>query len=120
MKTTLSRREALVALAAVTLAACKPGGARPPGLLALTADLGLSAVAKAFVAAYPKESRVEALVASLPDPKGQSTDALRAEVSKRATADYAAGRVFTADGWVMSRTEGALATLAHYDALIHG
>lgn len=112
----LTRREALVAFAVTALAGCT--SSRPKGLLGLTAGLDLTALAKGFQAAFPKDAGVEAIVAALPDPKGQTQEQLREAVEAKAREDFAAGRTFLAEGWVVSKTEGALATLARYDALI--
>jgi len=52
---------------------------------------------------------------SATDLMALSDTALRARLSESARADFRAGRVVTADGWRISRTEAALAGLAACD-----
>lgn len=102
---TLSKRDLLLALAALGASAIAPAAAQDAGAFDLSAG---RAIGEAYRAANPAES-MPALHAELL-PSGANTAAL-ARLRGRVAEDFRAGRLFIYEGWRLSRTEGQLFAL---------
>jgi hypothetical protein len=100
----LSRRDIVLALAALAAGAAAPS-------VAQTAALDLSAgraIGAAYVAANPSTDLARLRAELLPN--GFSPDAAR-RLRERAAADFRAARVFVFKGWRLSQTEAQLFAL---------
>jgi hypothetical protein len=101
----LSKRELLLALAALGAGAMLPAAAQEMG----TPDLSAGrAIGEAYRAANPGEDWA-AIRAELA-PRGLDGAAI-ARLRSLAAADFGAGRVFVHEGWRLSRTEARLFAL---------
>lgn len=100
-----TKRHVLFALAALAAGAVTPALAQQAAALDLSAG---AAIGQAYLAAYPGTSAA-ALRAELL-PNGFTPEAA-AQLRTRASADFAAGRVFTYRGWRLSETEARLFAL---------
>jgi hypothetical protein len=75
------------------------------------------AIGRSYLLQHPGEADRAALSARTIDPEDTASSArLRAALRERIRADFAASRLFTADRWILSRTEGRLAALAVLDS----
>ena len=103
--TTLSRREILGAIAAVSAMSAVPAFGQP----APTNDLAAGqAVGRAWLSAHPT-ARLADLRKSLL-PAGIDPAALQ-QLRGKAAADFRHGRIFVHDGWHLSETEAQLFAL---------
>ena len=83
-----------------------------------------AAVGRAYLASHPAEADGDRLAAHLDqavrcqdcDPARARTDQLRVALAGQIRADFAAARVVTVDGWVLSETEARLCGLAALSA----
>ena len=105
----------------------QPTGGAPAGTRLLTV-LGrpdsAAVVGRVYLAGHPAEADRDRLAARLEqalrcqdcDPAQAEADQLRAALARQIRADFAAARVVSVDGWVLSETEARLCGLAALSA----
>lgn len=100
---TLTKRDVLIAIAALAASAHAPADAQAPPLdLVAGRDIGA-----AYLAAHPVNVdalRAELLPAAL-------DDAAIARLRVRAARDFSEGRIFQHNGWILSETEAQMFAL---------
>jgi hypothetical protein len=98
--------------------------AAPRLLAVLDRPESAAAVGRAYLASHPGEADRDRLAARLDqavrcqdcDPARARTEQLREALAGQIRADFAAARVVTVDGWVLSETEARLCGLAALSA----